>query len=174
MDAKSGAGRSILTTLLTFALATIALAAGASMHKATPTPSAVSQAAEHTDLHVQGTDPAGPQAHGADPRGGTVERVHDVSGCTLVDASALQGNWTHGDYVRVVAKNGSHEDVRAAARSDCGKPLVAIEHGNAGAASPGQAKPRGDAAGSNRGGGPPSQAGPPASAGNSGHIPGGS
>jgi len=174
MDAKSGAGRSILTTLLTFALATIALAAGASMHKATPTPSAVSQAAEHTDLHVQGTDPAGPQAHGADPRGGTVEREHDVSGCTLVDASALQGNWTHGDYVRVVAKNGSHEDVRAAARSDCGKPLVAIEHGNAGAASPGQAKPRGDAAGSNRGGGPPSQAGPPASAGNSGHIPGGS
>jgi hypothetical protein len=173
MDAKSGAGRSILTTLLTFALATIALAAGASMHEATPTPSAVSEAAEHPDPHVQGV--ANPQAHGADPaHGGAVERVHDVSGCTLVDASAPQGNWTHGDYVRLVAKNGSHEDVRAAARSDCGKPLVATEHGNAGAAPPGQAKPRREAGGSNRGGGPPSQAGSPASAWNSGHIPGGS
>ena len=39
------------------------------------------------------------------------------------------GNWTHGDYVSSVAAGGEAAEIREAARSDCGKPMVAVGHG---------------------------------------------
>lgn len=57
------------------------------------------------------------------PHGGTVERYHGMD-CTL--AAGLTGNWTHGDYVSAVARDGDDAtEVRDAAKSRCGKPLVA-------------------------------------------------
>jgi hypothetical protein len=41
----------------------------------------------------------------------------------------LPGNWTHGDYVGAVAANGTPAQIREAAHSDCGKPMVAVGHG---------------------------------------------
>ena len=42
---------------------------------------------------------------------------------------SLPGNWTHGDYVSAVAAGGQAAEVREAAWSDCGKPMVAVGHG---------------------------------------------
>ena len=49
--------------------------------------------------------------------------------CDLTAVSSLPGNWTHGDYVSAVAANGSPDQIREAAHSDCGKPMVAVGHG---------------------------------------------
>ncbi|HYZ14065.1 MAG TPA: hypothetical protein VFA08_10770 [Actinomycetota bacterium] len=43
--------------------------------------------------------------------------------------SSLPGNWTHGDYVSAVAADGAAIQIREAAHSDCGKPMVAVGHG---------------------------------------------
>lgn len=60
--------------------------------------------------------------------GGPKPRFHDAGVCDLVDLGPLEagGNWTHGDYVRAVAK-ADPSDVRDAAHSRCGKP----DHGAA-------------------------------------------
>lgn len=68
--------------------------------------------------------------------GGPIERFHRSGACDLVVVSGLPGNWTHGDYVSAVEALGDPALVPTAARSDCGKPIVAV----------------------NRGGGPPSHA----------------
>jgi hypothetical protein len=75
---------------------------------------------------------AGEQEEEADDaggiHGGTVERVHQ--GCTFPDGlEAPAGNWTHGDYVSAVAADGIPVQVREAAQSDCGKPMVAVGYG---------------------------------------------
>ena len=61
--------------------------------------------------------------------GGPIERFHTVGSCDLTAVSSLPGNWTHGDYVSAVAANGSPDQIREAAHSDCGKPMVAVGHG---------------------------------------------
>jgi hypothetical protein len=43
--------------------------------------------------------------------------------------SVLPGNWTHGDDVSAVAANGNPAEIRLAAHSDCGKPMVSAGHG---------------------------------------------
>ena len=70
----------------------------------------------------------------AEPRhegvhGGTVTRFQQVDACGLTNTSALEGNWTHGDYVSAVAANGDHVQIQAAAHSRCGKPMVAEKGG---------------------------------------------
>jgi hypothetical protein len=61
--------------------------------------------------------------------GGPIERFHTAGSCDLTAVSSLPGNWTHGDYVSAVAANGSPDQIREAAHSDCGKPMVAVGHG---------------------------------------------
>ena len=61
--------------------------------------------------------------------GGPIERLHGAAACDLVNASELPGNWTHGDYVSAVEALGNAALVPEAARSDCGKPMVAVQHG---------------------------------------------
>jgi hypothetical protein len=61
--------------------------------------------------------------------GGPIERFHTAGSCDLTAVSSLPGNWTHGDYVSAVAANGSSTQIREAAHSDCGKPMVAVGHG---------------------------------------------
>jgi hypothetical protein len=61
--------------------------------------------------------------------GGPIERFHKAGSCDLTAVSSLPGNWTHGDYVSAVAANGNAAQVREAAHSDCGKPMVAVGHG---------------------------------------------
>ena len=63
--------------------------------------------------------------------GGPIERFHTAGSCDLTAVSSLPGNWTHGDYVRAVAANGNGNpaQIREAAHSDCGKPMVAVGHG---------------------------------------------
>ena len=61
--------------------------------------------------------------------GGPIERFHGGAACDLVNTSELLGNWTHGDYVSAVEALGNAALVPEAARSDCGKPMVAVHHG---------------------------------------------
>jgi hypothetical protein len=61
--------------------------------------------------------------------GGPIERFHTAGSCDLTVVSSLPGNWTHGDYVSAVAANGNAAQIREAAHSDCGKPMVAVGHG---------------------------------------------
>jgi hypothetical protein len=60
---------------------------------------------------------------------GSIARFHRPAACGLVDVSGLPGNPTHGDYVTAVEALGDPALVPIAARSDCGKPLVAVERG---------------------------------------------
>jgi len=61
--------------------------------------------------------------------GGPIDRFHG-SGCSLTNVSAFQGNWTHGDYVSAVAvATGDSTMIVQAAQSECGKPMVAVNHG---------------------------------------------
>lgn len=62
--------------------------------------------------------------------GGMIERFHKAGGCKLVEVSALQGNWTHGDYVAAVSALGDASLVPVAAHSDCGKPMASVGHGH--------------------------------------------
>ena len=61
--------------------------------------------------------------------GGPIDRFHNAGACDLTAVSALPGNWTHGDYVSAVAAEGTAIQIREAAHSDCGKPMVAVGHG---------------------------------------------
>jgi hypothetical protein len=66
---------------------------------------------------------------GSGVHGGPIERFQDAGTCDLRDVSSLPGNWTHGDYVSAVAAEGTAAQIREAAWSDCGKPMVAVGHG---------------------------------------------
>jgi hypothetical protein len=61
--------------------------------------------------------------------GRPIERFHRAGSCDLTAVSSLPGNWTHGDYVSAVAANGNAAQIREAAHSDCGKPMMAVGHG---------------------------------------------
>jgi hypothetical protein len=61
--------------------------------------------------------------------GGPIERFHMSGSCDLTAVSSLPGNWTHGDYVSAVAANANPAEIRLAAHSDCGKPMVSVGHG---------------------------------------------
>jgi hypothetical protein len=62
--------------------------------------------------------------------GGPIDRFHGSGSCGLTSVGALPGNWTHGDYVSAVAiATGDSTMIVQAAQSDCGKPMVAVNHG---------------------------------------------
>jgi len=61
--------------------------------------------------------------------GGPIARFHGAGRCDLTAVGSLPGNWTHGDYVAAVAQ-ADPTQASTAARSDCGKPMVAVTHGN--------------------------------------------
>jgi hypothetical protein len=120
-EGTSGTRRSIVTTVLTFVVATMAMAAGASVSthpNATPS-TPVTPAPER----ARGGPKDAAAAHG-----GPIERVHEAAACDLTDTTALPANWTHGDYVRAVARSGKDHAVREAARSACGKPAFPTAH----------------------------------------------
>jgi hypothetical protein len=121
-EGTSGTRRSIIITLLTFVLATVAMAAGASVssHPNAAQPPPPSDSIER--VRAESKDAAA--AHG-----GPIERVHRSASCDLTDVDALPANWTHGDYVRAVARSGKDGAVREAALSACGKPVVASTAG---------------------------------------------
>jgi hypothetical protein len=62
--------------------------------------------------------------------GGPIPRFQVAGECSLVDVSTLPGNWTHGDYVSLVAGLGDSSLLPVAAQSDCGKPTAATGHGH--------------------------------------------
>jgi len=76
-----------------------------------------------------GDDKTEGNEQGAGVHGGPIERFHTAGSCDLTAVSSLPGNWTHGDYVSVVAANGDPVQIGEAAQSDCGKPMVAVGHG---------------------------------------------
>lgn len=52
-----------------------------------------------------------------------VERVHEGCG----DVEGLEGNWNHGQYVSAVGHSTGDKDAKkAAAKSDCGKPVQSV------------------------------------------------
>jgi hypothetical protein len=61
--------------------------------------------------------------------GGPIERFHNAGSCDLTAVAPLPGNWTHGDYVSAVAIDGTSAQIREAAHSDCGKPMVSVGNG---------------------------------------------
>ncbi len=71
----------------------------------------------------------GEEGDGHGTHGGPIARFHRPAACGLVDVSGLTGNWTHRDYVTAVEALGDPALVPTAARSDCGKPMVAVERG---------------------------------------------
>jgi hypothetical protein len=61
---------------------------------------------------------------------GPIDRFHGSGSCGLTSVSGFSGNWTHGDYVSAVAMaTGDSAMIVQAAQSDCGKPMVAVNHG---------------------------------------------
>lgn len=74
---------------------------------------------EPTDLpETEGTEEGEAETEDEGVHGGSVARVHE--GCEGVEG--LEGNWTHGDYVKAVGEQSGKEAKKAAAHSDCGKP----------------------------------------------------
>ena len=74
-------------------------------------------------------DSAGATEQDSGVHGGPIDRFHNAGSCDLTAVSSLPGNWTHGDYVSAVAADGTAIQIREAAQSDCGKPMVAVGHG---------------------------------------------
>ena len=74
-------------------------------------------------------DSAGATEQDTGVHGGPIDRFHNAGSCDLTAVSPLPGNWTHGDYVSAVAAEGTAMQIREAAHSDCGKPMVAVGHG---------------------------------------------
>jgi hypothetical protein len=68
-------------------------------------------------------------AEDAGVHGGPIDRFHGSGSCGLTSIGGLPGNWTHGDYVSAVAATGDSTMIVQAAQSDCGKPMVAVDHG---------------------------------------------
>jgi hypothetical protein len=87
-----------------------------------------------SSTHSPNPSPGGPSGHvgssdtGTGIHGGPIDRLHG-SGCSLGNVSSFQGNWTHGDYVSAVAITGDSALIVEAAHSDCGKPMVSMNHG---------------------------------------------
>lgn len=90
---------------------------------------AVSGIATAGVLAGAGDDRADGNEQDAGVHGGPIARFHPAGSCDLTAVSALPGNWTHGDYVSAVVAAGDPAQIRAAAHSDCGKPMVAVGNG---------------------------------------------
>lgn len=93
-------------------------------------PSPASAAGTHPWEADEPKDTEGAEADDAGIHGGPIERFHGSGDCGLTAVGELPGNWTHGDYVDAVATaTGDSTLIVQAAQSDCGKPMVAVNHG---------------------------------------------
>jgi opacity protein-like surface antigen len=91
-----------------------------------PSPKPTGESKQTRQAPVRESDE--PNESAAAVHGGPIQRFHKAGGCGLVDVGTLQGNWTHGDYVAAVAALGDASIIPIAAHSDCGKPMVAVDH----------------------------------------------
>lgn len=82
-----------------------------------------------SDAPPTGSDNAEANEQDGGVHGGPIDRFHRAGSCDLTAVGSLPGNWTHGDYVSTVAAGGDADEIREAARSDCGKPMVSVGHG---------------------------------------------
>jgi len=105
---------------VTVVLSVVAVASVMASSRQSPNPNPV----DRSDRHEETTE-----ADEAGVHGGSTARFHQAGACTLTSAAALPGNWTHGDYVSSVAVTGDSTLIVEAAHSDCGKPMVAVNHG---------------------------------------------
>jgi hypothetical protein len=121
--AGSGVRKGFTAAIVTLAVIGVAMAAGATVTPNAPPGEATKQLAD-----AAGSSRSDP-ADTTGSHGGSVERFHDAGSCTLTDVTALSGNWTHGDYVSAVAQGGDATQIREAAQSDCGMPIVSIQQG---------------------------------------------
>ena len=112
--------RSVLVMAAAFALVFSGAAAASVLGSAPSTTPEPGDHPEGTEV-LEDTDPG--------TLGGPIERFHEAGACDQTDVSALSDNWTHGGYVAAVAQAGDPSLVPVAARSDCGKPMVAVGHG---------------------------------------------
>jgi hypothetical protein len=110
---RPGLKRGVLTFLIIFVLAVSGIA----------TAGVLAGAKDDKDEQAESNE----QDDGA--HGGPIERFHTAGSCDLTAVSSLPGNWTHGEYVSAVAANGNAAQIREAAHSDCGKPMMAVGHG---------------------------------------------
>lgn len=113
---------------VSLALAVSGGATAAVFSQSSPSPKATPKKSAPTEARPGETEEAG-------IHGGPIDRFHNGGACNLVDVSKLSGNWTHGDYVSAVAQAGDPSLVPQAAHSDCGKPMVAVNHGSRPASS---------------------------------------
>jgi hypothetical protein len=112
-------------------LAALMLAGGVSAATSMKLASAQNKAALVLASHHESADPKEDEdpgesepthGDGRSMHGGSVERFHED--CELPEGvPALEGDFTHGDYVSAFAKAGDHEALLAAAHSPCGKPM---------------------------------------------------
>jgi hypothetical protein len=122
-------GEAIMKRLvIALGVVTIVLASGVAAATVLSAPSA-----QPTGQRKQARQPAVKASNESDGagvsiHGGPIERFHQADGCSLVDLSKLQGNWTHGDYVAAVTGLGDASLIPIAAHSDCGKPMVSVGH----------------------------------------------
>ena len=110
-----------------------ALSGGASTAPAEAVTTSASPSVEPKEAEEQEVEPAEGEEQGV--HGGTKPRLHEGCG----DVTGLEGNWTHGDYVSAIAKNGDSDATRAAAKTDCGKHIKG-DHGGANSESAAKAK----------------------------------
>lgn len=113
-----------LLLVLGVSLALVALGGAAVAVLSQPSPSSSPTPKKSAQKEAKGG-----QTEEAGVHGGPIDRFHNAGACNLVDVSTLSGNWTHGDYVTAVEKAGDPALVPQAAHSDCGKPMVAVNHG---------------------------------------------
>ncbi len=115
--------------ILALAVVAVVLTSGvaaANILSASPSPSPRTEKNQARLAPEKASDES--EGAGAGVHGGPIERFHETGGCSLVDVSTLQGNWTHGDYVAAVAALGDSSLIPTAAHSDCGKPMVSVGH----------------------------------------------
>lgn len=87
----------------------------------TPTPEASPAATESPSPEPSGTPTSDEDTDEGESKG--VERVHE--GCGEIEG--LEGNWNHGQYVSAVGRTTGDKDAKkAAAKSDCGKPVQSV------------------------------------------------
>jgi hypothetical protein len=118
--------RGVLAFLLTFVLGASGVATAGVLSGVGQNPGGASQNPGGSAAH-QGETEADESGGGV--HGGPIDRFHQAGSCDLTAVSSLPGNWTHGDYVSAVAAGGGSAQIREAAWSECGKPMVSVGHG---------------------------------------------
>ena len=129
----------VAAALVGLVVAGLALSASASyLNSRYPPTRVIGGGLDEMTAQGPGAEDAEESASESGTHGGSVERTHE--GCQLPEgADALNGNWTHGDYVSAWSASGDAAAHQTAAHSACGKPTHAggpssMSHGQSGMA----------------------------------------